>query len=177
MFDRVRSSLHRVITTPAGDRFLPVRLPKDLARRVNAALGEPIASREEIERRRAGRARLAELRDAAARGVSTTAAAPREAAPVMIYFEKDRNHRMLERIKDALEARGVPFTALDVAGDETTKDFVMREARVKEDELPVVFIAATPVGGYAELVDWDVSGRLATAVWGTAAPPKTPAKA
>lgn len=181
MFDLVRSSLHRVITTPAGDRFLPVRLPKDLARRVNAVLGEPIASREEIARRRAARAKLAELADAAARGVSTAAsAAPREAAPVMIYFEKDRNQRMLERIKDALEARGIAFTALDVAGDETTKDYVMREARVKDDELPVVFIAGTPVGGYAEVVEWDVSGRLTTAVWGATQAPKTaasPAKA
>jgi len=161
MLDRVRASLHRVLTTPVGDGLLAVRLPKDLARRVNVVLGEPIASAEEIARRRAARAKLEDLR--AGRGGSN-ASTPREAAPVMVYFEKDRNHRMLERIKDLLGTKGIPFTALEV--DAATKDFVMREARVKEDELPIVFVAAAPVGGYNELVDADVSGRLAKAVWG-----------
>ena len=54
MIDLVRTSLHRAITTPAGDRFFPLRVPKDLARRVNAMLGDPICSREELERRRKG---------------------------------------------------------------------------------------------------------------------------
>ncbi|MBS2015884.1 MAG: hypothetical protein JST00_23555 [Deltaproteobacteria bacterium] len=161
MLDRLRTSLHRVIATPVGDGFVGVRVPKDLARRVNVMLGEPIASEAELERRRAARARLEELKKA---GSAATSSSPREAAPVMVYFEKDRNARMLERIKDLLDSKRIAFTALEV--DETTKDYVMREARVKEDELPVVFIAAAPVGGYNELVDWDVSGRLATAVWG-----------
>ena len=161
MLDRLRTSLHRVIATPVGDGFVGLRVPKDLARRVNVMLGEPLASEAELERRRAARARLEELKQA---GTSSTTSSPREAAPVMVYYEKDRNARMLERIKDLLDSKRIAFTALEV--DETTKDYVMREARVKEDELPVVFIAASPVGGYNELVDWDVSGRLATAVWG-----------
>lgn len=33
MIDIVRTSLHRAITSPVGDEFLPGRLPKDLARR------------------------------------------------------------------------------------------------------------------------------------------------
>jgi hypothetical protein len=37
---------------------------------------------------------------------------------------------------------------------------------VKEDELPVVFVAGTPVGGYNELTEWDVAGKLAKAVFG-----------
>jgi hypothetical protein len=169
MFDRVRTSLHRAITSPFGEGLLPVRLPKDLARRVNMALGKPLCSAEELTRRRTAGARLVKLR---AEGASSAAsgAAPRVAAPVMIYFEGDRNARLLGRIKDTLEARGIGFTALDVAGDETTKNYVMREARCKEDELPVVFVAASPVGGYNELVAWDVSGKLATAVFGAAEP-------
>ena len=170
MLDRVRTSLHRAITTPAGDRFLPVRLPKDLARRVNIVLGEPICSAAELLRRREGAERLVKLRADAKAGISAAPAA-REPAPVIVYFEKDRNVRLFGRIKEALEARNIAFTALEV--DTATKAFVMREAKCKEDELPIVFVATTPVGGYNELVEWDVSGKLATAVYG--APPATAA--
>jgi hypothetical protein len=163
MFDRVRTSLHRVITTPVGDGLLPVRLPKDFARRVNMVLGQPLCSAEEIERRRTGAKRLAKLREDAKRGIRGGSAA-REAAPVIVYFEKDRNARLLGRIKDALEAKSIAFTALEV--DTATKAFVMREAKCKEDELPIVFVAATPIGGYNDLVEWDVSGKLAEAVFG-----------
>jgi hypothetical protein len=166
MFDRVRTSLHRVMTTPVGDGFLPVRLPKDLARRVNVVLGQPICSAEELERRRNGTKRLAKLRADALRGVKAEPGA-REPAPVIIYFEKDRNARLFGRMKDALEAKSIAFTALEV--DAATKAFVMREAKCKEDELPIVFVASTPIGGYNELVEWDVSGKLAEAVYG--APP------
>jgi hypothetical protein len=171
MLNLVRSSLHRVLVTPVGDRFAPVRLPKDLARRLNVMLGEPICSKAETERRRAARERLAELRRTeGTRGGAASETTPREAAPVMIYFEKDRNARMLGRIQETLDSRGIEYTLLDVAGDETTKDFVMREARCKEDELPIVFVAAAPIGGYNELTDWDVSGKLHKAVFGTPAP-------
>lgn len=168
MLDLVRTSLHRVLTTPVGDGFLPVRFPKDLARRMNMVLGKPLCSAEELERRRAGRERLARLRAEAKAGI-TAAAAPREAAPVIVYFEKDRNARLFGRIKEALEARSIAYTALEV--DAATKAFVMREARCKEDELPIVFVATTPVGGYNELVEWDVSGKLAAAIHGTSTPP------
>ena len=165
MIDLVRTSLHRAITTPAGDRFFPVRVPKDLARRVNAMLGDPICSKEELERRRAGRAKLEELKKTG--GTSSSASpAPAVQAPVTVYFEQDRNARMLGRIKEMLDAKQITYTLLDVAGDATTKDFVLREAKCKDDELPVVFVASTPVGGYNELVDWDVSGRLAKALAG-----------
>jgi glutaredoxin len=78
----------------------------------------------------------------------------------MVYFEKERNARLLGRIEETLKAKDLRYTLLDVTGDETTKDFVMREAHVKEDELPIVFVAGTPIGGYNELTDWDVSGKL-----------------
>ncbi len=164
MLDRVRAGIHRVITTRAGDRFLPVRLPKDLARRVNSVLGEPIASKDELARRRAARARLAELRTSSA--PAKTEPATREQAPVMIYFEKERNARLLGRIRETLDTKNLEYTLLDVTGDETTKDFVMREAHVKEDELPIVFVAGTPIGGYNELTDWDVSGKLDEIIYG-----------
>ncbi len=90
----------------------------------------------------------------------------REPAPVVVYFEKDRNQRLIERVRELLTAKQIQFQALDVSGDAATLAFIMREARCEEDDLPVVFVAGTVVGGFNELVDWDVSGRLKTAVFG-----------
>ncbi|WP_394850376.1 hypothetical protein LZC95_23325 [Pendulispora brunnea] len=160
----LRSALHRAITTPFGDNLAPVRVPKDLLRRLNVTLGQPLCSQEELLRRREARERLTRLREPRNDGQRTTVA--REQAPVMVYFEKDRNARMLGRIEELLSGASIAFKKLDVAGDEATKDFVMREARCKEDDLPVVFVAGTAVGGYNELVDFNVSGQLKKAVFG-----------
>lgn len=164
MLDFVRTGIHRAITTPVGDSLLAVRLPKDIARRVNAMFGEPLCSQAELDRRRAGRAKLEELKKNSAPPAAAKPVEPVQ-APVMIYFD-ERSARALGRIQEMLDAKGVKYTLLDVAGDQTTRDFLAREAKVKEDDLPVVFVASTPVGGYNELVDWDVSGKLAKALRG-----------
>ena len=166
MLDRVRASLHRLITTPTGDSFLPVRLPKDLARRVNATLGDPLCSAEELRRRRSASERLADLRATTTTDTSN-ADTPRVTAPVMVYFEKDRNVRLLGRIREALTARAIAFTEVDVSGDETAKAYAMREAKCKEDELPIVFVATTAIGGYNDLVAADVSGKLDALLYGS----------
>jgi glutaredoxin len=163
VIDIVRTSLHKVLTTKVGEGLLPVRLPRDLARRVNVVFGEPICSRAEIDRRRSARKRLEELRRAP---VSTKSEAKPVMAPVVVYFEKDRNTRLVVRIKEALDAKSIAFTELDVSGDPASKNYVMREAKCKEDDLPIVFIAGTAVGGYNDLVEWDVSGKLEKAVRG-----------
>jgi hypothetical protein len=62
MLDTLRTFLHRAISTERGDGYRPIRWPKEIARGVNEALGEPICSREELEKRRAAERRLAELR-------------------------------------------------------------------------------------------------------------------
>lgn len=157
VLDSLRATLHRAITTPAGDDLAPIRVPKDLLRRINVTLGQPLCSKEDLEKRRAAKAKLARLR---AEGGRTEM--HREQAPVMIYFEKDRNARMLGRIEELLNGESLVYTKLDVTGDEATKDFVVREAKCKEDDLPVVFVAGTVVGGYNELVDFNVSGKLKT---------------
>jgi hypothetical protein len=90
----------------------------------------------------------------------------REPAPVVVYFEKDRNQRLLERVRELLTAKQIPFQALDVTGDTATIAFIMREASCEDDDLPIAFVAGAPIGGYNELVDWDVSGKLKTAVFG-----------
>ncbi len=91
---------------------------------------------------------------------------PREPAPVVVYFEKDRNQRLIERVRELLTAKQISFQALDVSGDAATLAFIVREAHCEDDDLPIVFVAGTPIGGFNELVDWDVSGRLRKAVYG-----------
>lgn len=100
------------------------------------------------------------------RPVGTPVEKKREPAPVVMYFEKDRNQRLIDRTRELLSSKQIPFTALDVSGDAATLAFVMREAACEDDDLPVVFVAGAPVGGFNELVDWDVSGKLKRAVFG-----------
>jgi len=107
---------------------------------------------------------------APARAPAAKPAPKREPAPVIVYFEKDRNQRLIERVRELLESKQIPFRALDISGDAATLAFIVREAKCEDDDLPIVFVAGTPVGGFNELVDWDVSGKLKTAVFGPSAP-------
>jgi hypothetical protein len=161
MLDPIRTGLHKIITTPLGDGFLPLRVPKVVARRMNMFFGSPLCSAEDLKKRRAAEKRLQELRTS-----GQSLPLQREPAPVTVYFEKDRNARMLGRIEEALHAKKIAFTKLDVSGDEATMQFITRTAKCEEDDLPIVFVGATPLGGYDTLVAWDVSGELAKAVFG-----------
>jgi glutaredoxin len=100
------------------------------------------------------------------RSRATAPSKPREPAPVMVYLEKDRNQRLIERVRELLSSKQIPFRELDVSGDAATLAFVVREAKCEDDDLPIVFVGGTPIGGFNELMDWDVSGRLKTAVFG-----------
>ena len=159
--DIVRTSLGRLLESTRGDAFGPVRVSRDLARRLNRTFGEPICTAAELEKRRAASARLETLRS---QGSKPTKA--KVQAPVMVYFEKDRNARELARICELLQSKGVTFEQLDVSGDEATAAFVAREAHVKGDDLPVVFVAGDVVGTYTALVAFDVAGKLDKALFG-----------
>jgi hypothetical protein len=167
MLERVRDALYRAMTGTAGDALAPVRIQKDLARRLNTTLGRPLAPLDELAKRARGRARLAELR---ARPAAVAAAPPatkttaKVAAPILVYLEKDVNVRELLRIEELLGAKGYAWTRLDVAGDEVTLDFVMRAAGCERDDLPVVFVADKPIGNHVALVEAEVSGELARAI-------------
>lgn len=162
MLERVRQVLLSAITTPRGDSFAAVRVPKAVARQVNSVLGRPLASPEELREREASRALVAELRS---RGEKPKAARV-ASAPVFVYFERDRNVRELTRIEELLRSKGIDWKRLDVTSDEATLDFVTRTARCERDALPVVFVAEKAVGGYAALVQSDVSGELQKLVRG-----------
>jgi hypothetical protein len=161
MLDAIRTTLHRVLVTPRGDFLPPVRLTKDLARRLNVTLGQPICSGEELVKRRRATARLAELaRSPRGPHAETPVKTPPIAAPVKVYFEGDRNVRELTRIRELLDSRAIVYELLDVAGDEPTVVFVTREAKCEKDDLPVVFVGATAIGGYNALANADLSGAL-----------------
>ena len=160
MLDSIRTLLHKAITSPRGDSVAPIRLPKQVAKGINELLGEPICSAETLEKRRAEeKARIERL-------LRPVTSARREAAPVIVYFEKDRNTRELTRIGEVLAAQKITPKLLDVSGDEATMEFVTREAKCERDELPVVFVGGNAVGGFRELVAFDTSGELKKAVFG-----------
>jgi hypothetical protein len=158
MLDKIRTTLHEAIQSPTSDDAGALRIPKLFARRLNRVLGSPLCSAEDLAKRRAAVAKLASLE-----GASQTRFV-RAAAPVIVYFEKDRNQRLKDRIEELLRSRGITYQSLDVAGDEAAMAFVTREAKCEEDDLPIVYVAGTPVGGYNELVDWEVSGTLEASV-------------
>jgi hypothetical protein len=162
MLTHLRDTLYRAITSPRGDALAAVRVPKALARRLNAALGLPLAARDELARRAGARERLAELRGAG----GTVQSGQKERAPVLVYVERDRNVRELERIEQLLRSKGLAWKRLDVAGDDATLDFVVRKAKCQRDELPVVFVADRPIGGYEALVQADLDGGLERLVKG-----------
>jgi hypothetical protein len=162
MLNRVRGALFAAITTPRGDSLAALRVPKDLARRLNATLGQPLATPDELTKREKARARLAELRAAGTK----TGPVKREDAPIVVYFEKDRNVRELGRVEELLASKGYSYKRLDVAGDEATLDFVMTKAKCEADDLPVVFVADRVVGSYTALVESDVSGELVRLIRG-----------
>lgn len=162
MFDSLRTMLHQAITSPRGDSIAPIRVTKAVAKGLNVILDQPLCSPEELEKRKEGARRLAELR-ANPRAQTATKRAP---APVMVYFEKDRNARELERVKEVLAGQGIEAKLLDVSGDEATIAFVMREAKCERDELPAVFVAGTAIGGFRKLVAANASGALKKAVFG-----------
>jgi hypothetical protein len=160
MLSRLRDTLFRAITTTRGDSFAAVRVPKAIARDLNVTLGTFLAPRDELTKRAEAGVRLAELRAAG----TMPQKEPKAAAPVLVYFEKDRNVRELGRIEELLAAKGIAWNRFDVAGDEATLGFVTLKAKCEADELPIVFVADTPVGGYEGLVRADISGELARLV-------------
>jgi len=156
MLARLRDVLYRAVTAPRGDSFAPVRISKELARRLNATLGQPLGSKEELARRSDAVTRLRGLR-AAGSHVSRPSS---ERAPVLVYFESGRNVRELIRIEELLGSRAIAWKRLDVVGDEATLEFVTRSAQCERDDLPVVFVADRAVGTYQALVGADGSGEL-----------------
>jgi hypothetical protein len=169
--DEVRARAYELLRGSGRDRFLPIRLARGVLVFVNDMAGRPLASKEELEERREYEriraARAAEAKEKARIDAEKAAAAGgkarREAAPVVVYVD-GRSGRDLKRISDVLKGRDIPWTQADVEGDDATRSWVYTTAKV--NELPIVFIAGQPIGGFQELVQADASGELVKMVYG-----------
>lgn len=132
------------------------------ARKVNDSLGRPLASADELADRQA----FAQGYGVARPGAATPATPARvEAAPVVVYYFKEKQARDVPRLTEVLDSAGVPYKVVDLEGDEATQAAVRRDARGRGG--PLCFIAGECVGGRAELVNLAGSGELKKKVFGT----------
>ena len=88
----------------------------------------------------------------------------REQAPVIVYFD-GKDQRTKTKVEELLNAREIKFRLLDVTNDEAERSWVITAA--KSEEFPIVVIAGTPVGGFHELMQLDVTGGLKKRVFGS----------
>ncbi len=165
--DLLADGLHKVLVSTKLEDFTVVRLPRDMARRLNRLVGSPLAPQSELETRRAAAQKLQELRN---KGGEEKVAAI--VAPVIVYMEKDRNARELGRVEELLKAKDIPYTLADVTDDPATLAFVTTTAKCEKDQLPIVFVAGEAVGPYNDLVATDVAGKLEKMVFGAAGRPR-----
>lgn len=150
--DRVRVAGWRAIAGGAG----PLA---STARKVNEALGRPLAPADELADRRQFAAGYAEGAPAGDGGRSAPTA-----APVFVYYFKDKQWRDAAKLTEVLEANGVPYQLVNLDGDEATQAAVRRDAKGRGG--PLCFIAGDCVGGRAELVNLAQGGELARRVFG-----------
>jgi glutaredoxin len=154
LLDRVRTTAWKALDRRGG----PLA---DAARRVNDALGRPLASPDELADRAAFAAGYASAPAAAG---STAAPAPsREPAPVVVYF-LDKQRRDVPRLTQILDDAGIPYQVMSLEGDEAAQVAVRRDS--KGHRLPLVFIAGEVVGGRTELTNLDRTGELKRRVFG-----------
>ena len=131
-------------------------------RKLNDALGRPLASKDELADRRAfergyGEAEVAAKAAAAGKPVRGLA------APVLVYH-LDKHRRDLPRFTQVLDAAEIPYKLMNLDGDEATIAAVRRDAGGRK--LPLVFIAGDCIGGREEMTAMDRSGELGKRVWG-----------
>jgi glutaredoxin len=152
ILDRVRTTAWKALDGRGG----PLA---DAARRVNDALGRPLASADELADRAAFTAGYA-----TAPAAPTPPAAPRgEPAPVIVYF-MDKQRRDVPRLTQILDDAGIPYQVMSLEGDEAAQMAVRRDS--KGHRLPLVFIAGEVVGGRTELTNLDRTGELKRRVFG-----------
>src|SRR5436305_7884205 len=147
---KLRSLAHQQLEAREADSPLVRRL-RDVVSTVNDLLGKPI--RPDGDRQ-------------AAAGSEPVVVTPvvREQAPVIVYFD-GKDQRTKGKVEELLNAREIKFRLLDVTNDEAERSWVITAA--KSEEFPIVVIAGTPVGGFHELVQLDVTGQLKKRVFGS----------
>jgi len=139
------------LVAPRRDVRPAARHLRSLASIANELLGRPLRPADE------GLTSTQAEAPEAARPAAGKAPSARR-APVLVYFD-GKDHRTLARVEDLLKGRGFAYQVLDVSADEAERSWATTAA--KTTELPLVFIAGAPVGGWDALLRADVSGDLA----------------
>lgn len=155
MLDRLKKKAHDVLASERGNGFAPVRLARRAAQRANDALGRPIASDEELARRAAY--------ESAGTNDRSADSAARVAAPVMI-FHLDKHHVKVKKMRDVLDAAGIPYETQNLENDPAGISATNRDAN--GFKMPVVFIAGTCVGGLEQLINLHGNRKLDALVYG-----------
>jgi glutaredoxin len=168
MKNRLRTLVYEKLMEADGRKMHPVvRHLRNAASIVNELLPDGIR----MDARAAPDAAAPEPRPAAAagHGGGATAAAPARPAqaPVFVYFD-GRDHRTKAKIEELLTGQKIAFKVLDVTDDEAEKSWVTTAAQT--NELPIVVIAGTPIGGLGELTQLNLSGELQRRVFGAGTP-------
>jgi glutaredoxin len=139
----LRELAHRKLQATGNEHPL-VQKALEIANTVNDILGKPIHGAEEESA-------------ASMQTASQAAAKVREQAPVLVYFD-GKDHRTKTKVEELLRGHGIVFQIQDVTNDEAERSWIITAA--KQEEFPIVVIAGTPVGGFAELTQLDVQGEL-----------------
>lgn len=153
VFDRVRAAGWKALS---GSGSLA-----STARQLNDRLGRPLASPEELADRRAFAAGY--TAESAAAPTPAPVAAPREAAPVIVYF-LDKQKRDVPRLTEILEQHKIPHRVISLEDDPAGLAAVRRDS--PGHRLPVVFVAGDCIGGRTELLNVAASGELKRKVFG-----------
>lgn len=145
-----------------GVRDRAYRVLGSRAKKLNDALGRPLAPRDELADRRAFEAGYDGPEPGKGKGTGTGTGS-KQAAPVIVYH-LDKHRRDLPRFTQVLDGAEVPYKIMNLEGDEATIAAVRRDSGGRK--LPLVFIAGDCVGGREELNAMDRSGELEKRVWG-----------
>jgi glutaredoxin len=140
------------LVAPRRDARPAAQHLRNLVSIANELLGRPLHPTDE------GAPIAAPVPVAPTREAVAPAAAPASRRmPVLVYFD-GKDYRTLARIEELLRGRGFHYQVLDVSADEAERSWATTAA--KSTELPLVFIAGAPVGGYDAVLRADVSGEL-----------------
>jgi hypothetical protein len=131
------------------------------AKKLNDALGRPLAPKDELADRRAFEAGYEVPKPGTGTGTGTGTG--KLAAPVIVYH-LDKHRRDIPRFTQVLDGAEIPYKVMNLEGDEATIAAVRRDSGGRK--LPLVFIAGDCVGGREELNAMDRSGELKKRVWG-----------
>jgi glutaredoxin 3 len=77
--------------------------------------------------------------------------------PVTVY--STRTCPYCHQAKQLLQARGIPYTEVDVTGDDEARERLVQKSDGRRT-VPQIFIGEQGIGGYTDLAQLDREGKL-----------------